>query len=223
MDILVIEDEREVASFIKKGLEEQGYTITSVYEGGEGKEIAIAKNFDLIILDVMLPNHSGFEVCKSIRQHKKEVPILMLTALGTVHDKVEGLESGADDYLTKPFHFEELIARIKALIRRQKAVASGKTYTVDDLVIDCYKKSVFRAGKEIFLTAKEFTLLELLMSNKGRVLSRASIDEAVWGINFNRGTNLVDVYINYLRSKIDRGYSKKLIHTVIGMGYVLKD
>ena len=223
MDILVIEDEREVASFIKKGLEEQGYTITSVYEGGEGKEIAIAKNFDLIILDVMLPNHSGFEVCKSIRQHKKEVPILMLTALGTVHDKVEGLESGADDYLTKPFHFEELIARIKALIRRQKAVASGKTYTVDDLVIDCYKKSVFRAGKEIFLTAKEFTLLELLMSNKGRVLSRASIDEAVWGINFNRGTNLDDVYINYLRSKIDRGYSKKLIHTVIGMGYVLKD
>jgi len=223
MDILVIEDEREVASFIKKGLEEQGYTITSVYEGGEGKEIAIAKNFDLIILDVMLPNHSGFEVCKGIRQYKKDVPILMLTALGTVHDKVEGLESGADDYLTKPFHFEELIARIKALIRRQKAVASGKTYTVDDLVIDCYKKSVFRAGKEIFLTAKEFTLLELLMSNKGRVLSRASIDESVWGINFNRGTNLVDVYINYLRSKIDRGYSKKLIHTVIGMGYVLKD
>jgi len=223
MNILLVEDEREVAGFIKKGLEEQGYTITTVHDGKEAIETAVSNNLDLIILDVMLPSLNGFEVCKSIRQHKKEVPILMLTALGTVHDKVEGLESGADDYLTKPFHFEELIARIKALIRRQKAVASGKTYTVEDLVIDCYKKSVLRAGKEIFLTAKEFTLLELLMVNKGRVLSRASIDEAVWGINFNRGTNLVDVYINYLRGKIDKGYSKKLIHTVIGMGYVLKD
>jgi two-component system copper resistance phosphate regulon response regulator CusR len=223
MDILLVEDELEVAGFIKKGLEEQGYAITTVHDGKVAIETATSINFDLIILDVMLPSLNGFEVCKSIRQHKKEMPILMLTALGTVQDKVEGLESGADDYLTKPFHFEELIARIKALIRRQKAVASGKTYEVEDLVIDCYKKSVFRAGKEIFLTAKEFTLLELLIVNKGRVLSRAFIDETVWGINFNRGTNLVDVYINYLRGKIDKGYSKKLIHTVIGMGYVLKD
>lgn len=223
MNILLIEDEPKVSGFITKGLEEHGYKVTVAHDGKEGKEVALEGNFDMVILDVMLPNMNGFEVCKGIRQRKKELPILMLTALGTVHDKVEGLESGADDYLTKPFHFEELIARIKALIRRQKAVASSKTYTVDDLVIDCYKKSVFRAGKEIFLTAKEFTLLELLMANKDHVLSRASIDEAVWGINFNRGTNLVDVYINYLRTKIDKGYSKKLIHTVIGMGYVLKD
>lgn len=223
MNILLIEDEPKVSGFITKGLEEQGYKVTVAHDGKAGRDNAIEGSFDLVILDVMLPNMNGFEVCKSIRQRKKELPILMLTALGTVHDKVEGLESGADDYLTKPFHFEELVARVKALIRRQKAVSSSKTYTVDDLTIDCYKKSVVRAGKEIFLTAKEFTLLELLMANKGRVLSRASIDEAVWGINFNRGTNLVDVYINYLRTKIDKGFSKKLIHTVIGMGYVLKD
>lgn len=223
MNILLIEDEPKVSGFITKGLEEQGYKVTVAHDGKAGRDSAIEGSFDLVILDVMLPNMNGFEVCKNIRQRKKELPILMLTALGTVHDKVEGLESGADDYLTKPFHFEELVARVKALIRRQKAVSSSKTYTVDDLTIDCYKKSVVRAGKEIFLTAKEFTLLELLMANKGRVLSRASIDEAVWGINFNRGTNLVDVYINYLRTKIDKGFSKKLIHTVIGMGYVLKD
>jgi DNA-binding response OmpR family regulator len=147
----------------------------------------------------------------------------MLTALGTVNDKVSGLENGADDYITKPFHFEELVARIKALTRRKAMVLPGKVYVVSDLVLDCYKKSVTRGGKEITLTAKEFALLEILVTNKSRVLSRSYIAEAVWGINFDRNTNLIDVYINYLRQKIDKDFSKKLIHTVIGMGYVLKD
>jgi two-component system copper resistance phosphate regulon response regulator CusR len=223
MNILLIEDEPEVVGFIKKGLEEQGHNITAVYDGQSGKTIAIEKDFDLVILDVMLPHFNGFEVCKYIRRNKKDLPILMLTALGTVHDKVEGLESGADDYLTKPFHFEELLARIKALVRRQMASTPGKIYSAGDLVVDYHKKTVFREGKEILLTAKEFTLLEVFITNKGRVLSRTFIAEFVWGINFDRGTNLIDVYINYLRSKIDKGFSKKLIHTVIGMGYVLKD
>lgn len=223
MNVLVIEDEPKVAGFIKKGLEEQAYVVTLAFDGRTGINLGIETDFDLIILDVMLPNFNGFEVCKYIRRYKKEVPILILTALGTVNDKVEGLESGADDYLTKPFHFEELLARIKALLRRQSAAKPGKTYTAGDLVIDCYQKTVFRGGKEIILTAKEFTLLEVLMANKGRVLSRIFIAESVWGINFDRGTNVIDVYINYLRSKIDKGFSKKHIHTVIGMGYVLKD
>jgi heavy metal response regulator len=223
MNILLVEDEPKVAGFIKKGLEEQGYNITVAFDGRTGINMGIEKDFDLIILDVMLPNFNGFEVCKYIRRYKKGVPILMLTALGTVNDKVEGLESGADDYLTKPFHFEELLARIKALLRRQMEAIPGKTYTAGDLVLDCYQKTVFRQNKEINLTAKEFTLLELLMANKGRVLSRTYIAESVWGINFDRGTNVIDVYINYLRSKIDKDFSKKHIHTVIGTGYVLKD
>jgi two-component system copper resistance phosphate regulon response regulator CusR len=222
MDILLIEDEPKVVAFIKKGLEEQGYIITSAYDGLAGKEIAVEKDFDIIILDIMLPYLNGLEVCKHIRQYKKEVPIIMLTALGTLHDKVEGFESGANDYLTKPFHFEELLARIKVLTRKQTLAAPGKTYTVGDLVLNCYKRTVFREGKEIALTFKEFTLLELLMANKGRVLSRAHITETVWGIDFNGSNNIIDVYINYLRSKIDKGFSKKLIHTVIGMGYVIK-
>lgn len=223
MNILLVEDEPQVADFIKKGLNEQGYNVTVSYDGQTGINIAIAQDFDLVLLDIMLPLYNGFEVCKKIRLDRPELPILMLTALGTTRDKVEGLESGADDYLTKPFHFEELLARIKALVRRQKAIISGKTYTIDDLVIDCYKKKVFRGDTEIFLSAKEFTLLELLMANKDRILSRTFIAESVWGINFNQNSNLIDVYINYLRAKIDKGYSKKLIHTIIGMGYVLKD
>jgi len=223
MNILVIEDEPKVAAFIKKGLEEQGYDVTVAYDGSTGQAVAVEKDFDLVILDIMLPHHNGFEVCKYIRVYKKEIPILMLTALGTVKDKVTGLENGADDYLTKPFHFDELLARIKALMRRQTIVTPGKKYVVDDLVMDCYRKMVTRKNKEITLTAKEYTLLEVLMANKNRVLSRVFISEYVWGINFDRGTNLIDVYINYLRGKIDKDFEKKLIQTVIGMGYVIKD
>jgi DNA-binding response OmpR family regulator len=223
MNILLIEDEPKVAAFIKKGLEEQFHKVTLVYDGSMGCKLALEQDFELIILDVVLPNINGFEVCKQIRQFKKEIPILMLSALGTVNDKVQGLENGADDYLTKPFHFAELLARIKALDRRRSMVLPGTVYQVADLQMDCFRKTVTRGGKMIVLTVKEFTLLEVLMYNKNRVLSRVYIAESVWGINFNRGTNLIDVYINYLRSKVDKGFAKQLIHTVIGMGYMIRD
>lgn len=223
MKILLIEDEPKVAAFIKKGLEEQFHHVTLVYDGSMGSKLALEQDFELIILDVVLPQINGFEVCRQIRQFKKEVPILMLSALGTVNDKVQGLENGADDYLTKPFHFEELLARIKALDRRRSMVLPGTVYQVADLQMDCFRKTVTRGGNMITLTVKEFTLLEVLMYNKNRVLSRVYIAESVWGINFNRGTNLIDVYINYLRTKIDKGYTKQLIHTVIGMGYMIRD
>lgn len=223
MNILLIEDEPKVASFIKKGLEEQFHNVDIAYDGSMGRKLAMDNDFQLIILDVILPHINGLELCKQIRQFKKEVPILMLSALGALSDKVQGLENGADDYLTKPFHFEELLARIRALDRRRNIVLPGTIYKVADLEIDCHRKTVTRAGNVIILTVKEFTLLEVLIYNKNRVLSRIYIAESVWGINFDRGTNLIDVYINYLRAKIDRGYSKQLIHTVIGMGYVIRD
>lgn len=222
MNILLIEDEPEVAAFIKTGLEEQQHSVTVVHDGLEGTAIAIQQDFDLLVLDIQLPNYSGMKVCQLVRVHKKDLPILMLTALGTLSDKVQGFENGADDYLTKPFHFEELLARINALTRR-RTNPSGKIYKVDDLEVDCNKSTVIRAGKEIPLTTKEFTLLEILIANKNKVLSRSEIAGEVWGINFDRGTNLIDVYINYLRAKIDKEHPKKLIHTVIGRGYVLKD
>ena len=223
MKILLIEDEPKVAAFIKKGLEEQLNLVTVAYDGNMGVKLALEQDYELVILDIILPYINGLEVCKQIRQFKKEIPILMLTALGTVNDKVQGLENGADDYMTKPFHFDELLARIKALDRRRAMVLPGTVYRVGDLEMDCFRKTVTRAGKVILLTAKEFTLLEVLMVNKNRVLSRVSIAELVWGISFNRGTNLIDVYINYLRAKIDKSYAHQLIHTVIGMGYIIKD
>ncbi|WP_184550094.1 response regulator transcription factor [Mucilaginibacter sp. FT3.2] len=223
MNILLIEDEPKVAAFIKKGLEEQFHQVTLAYDGNMGRKLALELEFELMILDVVLPNKNGFEVCKEVRQYKKELPILMLSALGTVNDKVQGLENGADDYLVKPFHFEELLARIKALDRRRNIVLPGTVYQVDDLQMDCFRKTVTRAGNIITLTVKEFTMLEVLMYNKNRVLSRIYIAESVWGISFNRGTNLIDVYINYLRAKIDKGYPKQLIQTVIGMGYIIRD
>jgi len=223
MNILLIEDEAKVSAFIKKGLEEQLHRVTVAYDGSMGAKLALEQDFDLVILDVVLPHVNGIEVCKQIRQFKKELPILILSALGTVNDKVRGLENGADDYLTKPFHFDELLARIKALDRRRSMVQPGTVFEIADLQMDCYRKTVTRAGKLILLTVKEFTLLEVLMYNKNRVLSRVYIAESVWGINFNRGTNLIDVYINYLRTKIDKGHPKQLIQTVIGMGYMIRD
>lgn len=222
MNILLIEDEPEVAAFIKTGLEEQLHHVTVVPNGWEGANVATDLGFDLLILDIVLPGYNGLKVCQHVRAHKKELPILMLTALGSVRDKIEGFENGADDYLTKPFHFEELLARINALTRRRNLV-SGKIYKAADLEVNCDKGTVFRAGSEIALTSKEFTLLEILISNKNKVLSRSEIAGKVWGINFDRGTNIIDVYINYLRTKIDKNYSKKLIQTVIGRGYTLKD
>jgi len=223
MNILLVEDEIKVAEFIKKGLAEQGHQLVNVFDGIFGEKMALENEFDVIILDVILPHRSGVEVCKTIKKFKPDVPVLMLTALGTIQDKVTGFNAGADDYLVKPFHFEELLMRINALGRRKMFTSPGNVYEVCDLEVDSYKKVVKRAGKEIALTAKEFALLELLIVNKNRVLSRSFIAESVWGIDFDRGTNAIDVYINYLRKKIDKGYDKKLIHTVIGMGYVLKD
>lgn len=223
MNILLVEDEPKVAEFIRKGLKEQNHIIDIAYDGHMGEKLAMENEYDLIILDVILPYANGLEVCKAIRKYKMDVPILMLTALGTTQDKLNGFDSGVDDYLVKPFHFEELLARIKALGRRKLLSSPGIVYKVSNLEVDAYKKSVKRDGKKIELTAKEFALLELLIVNKNRVLSRAYISETVWGIDFKRGTNLIDVYINYLRSKIDKGFPEPLIHTVIGMGYVLKE
>lgn len=223
MNILLVEDEPKVADFIKKGLKEQSYNVDLAYDGLFGEKLALENEYDLAILDLILPGMSGLELCRRIRNYKVDLPILMLTALGATKDKVIGLESGADDYLVKPFHFDELLARIKALGRRRKLISPGAVYRVADLEVDSYKRTIRRAGKEIILTAKEFSLLELLIVNKNRVLSRTYISETVWGINYDRGTNLIDVYINYLRSKIDKGFGSTLIHTVIGMGYVLKE
>jgi two-component system, OmpR family, copper resistance phosphate regulon response regulator CusR len=222
MNILLIEDEPEVAAFIKTGLEEQDCRVTVVHDGLDGAKIAVEQDFDLLILDIILPGYDGMKVCQHVRKHKKELPVLMLTALSTIRDKVQGFENGADDYLTKPFHFEELLARIHALTRG-RTLASGKVYKVADLEVDCDKGTAHRAGIEIPLTTKEFTLLEILIANKNKVLSRSEIAGEVWGINFDRGTNLIDVYINYLRTKVDKNHPKKLIQTVIGRGYVLKD
>lgn len=222
MNILLVEDEPQVANFIKKGLDELGNNVELAYDGITGENLALNKDYDIIILDVIIPGMNGIELCKRIRKYKMDTPILMLTAMGTTKDKVAGLDVGADDYLVKPFHFEELIARLKALLRRTSLSAPGMVYTIKDLELDSYKRTTKRAGKEIILTAKEFALLELLIVNKNRVLSRSYIAESVWGLNYDRGTNFIDVYINYLRSKIDKGFSSALIHTVIGMGYVLK-
>jgi len=223
MNILVIEDELKVSTFLAKGLEEQFHKVAVAYEGSTGLKMALENDYDLIILDVVLPHINGLEICKEIRLVKKDIPILMLSAMNAISDKVQGLEEGADDYLTKPFHFEELLARVKAITRRREMILPGTIYKVGDLEMDCYRKVVSRNGKLILLSMKEFTLLEVLMANKERVLSRVFIAERVWGITFDRGTNLIDVYINYLRAKVDKGYEKQLIHTVIGMGYIIKE
>lgn len=220
MRILLVEDEKNVSSFIKKGLEEEFYTVDVAEDGTEGLFVATSNDYDLMILDIMLPGISGIELCKRLREKGIRKPILMLTAIDSVGSKVEGLESGADDYLTKPFAFSELLARIKALLRR--AVDSVSELFLDDLRIDLLSRRVFRGGKEIILTPKEFSLLEYLLRNKGRVLSRTQIIENIWGYNFDPTTNIVDVHIKFLREKVDAGFNKKLIHTVRGAGYVLK-
>ena len=221
--ICLIEDEIKVASFIRKGLEEQGYRV-SVSENGSDGKIALAKEkFDLVIMDVMLPDINGIALCKSIRDRDTETPILMLTALNQVHDKVSGLKAGADDYLVKPFHFSELLARIEALMRRNKIKEEDDHLLIfDDLKLDSWTKTAERNNKKIALTAKEYTLLELFMRNPNKILSREYIAEQVWEIGFDTGTNFIDVYVNYLRKKIEKDFKGKLIHTVIGMGYILK-
>lgn len=224
MKILVIEDEQNVAAFVQQGLKETGYEVFLAYNGANGLDLLTQQNFDLIILDIMLPGMDGREIASRVRQMGyKDLPILMLTALGTTENIVKGLDAGADDYLIKPFKFKELLARIRALSRRSgTSTVAHQIYKILDLELDSDSKSVKRAGKLIKLTSTEFRLLEFLMKNQNKVLSRIDILENVWDINFNMGTNVVDVYVNYLRNKIDKNFEPKLIQTVIGMGYMIK-
>ncbi len=222
--VCLVEDEQKVAAFICKGLEEHGYKVKTAKNGGEAKTLIATEDFDLLILDIMLPDINGIELCRQIRLTNTQTPILILSALEQVQNKVAGLKAGADDYLIKPFHFSELLARIEALLRRQKIVVKeDHTLVFDDLKLDTWSNVAERAGNQITLTAKEFTLLELFMRNPNKILSREFIAEQVWGIDFDTGTNFIDVYVNYLRKKIEKGFAKKLIHTVIGMGYTLRN
>jgi heavy metal response regulator len=221
MHILVVEDEKKVASFIQRGLEAEHYCVDVAPDGEAGLTRLFDGNYDLVILDVMLPKRDGLAVLREVRTRRLDVPVLLLTARDTVADKVAGLDLGADDYLTKPFAFEELLARVRALLRRG-APASTPALTAADLRLDPVTRQVTRAGKRIDLTAKEFALLEFFLRQPGRVLSRALIAQHVWGVDFDTFTNVIDVYVNYLRKKIDADFEPKLLHTVRGAGYVLK-
>jgi DNA-binding response OmpR family regulator len=218
------EDDHKIAALIKNGLEEQGYKVSIFHDGALAFDAFNSSNFELLILDIMMPKISGIDICDKLRNNGVRTPILMLTALGTIDDKVNGLAAGADDYLVKPFHFRELTARIEAMLRRWNFNnnAVERTLVFDDIVLDLQSKEVTRAGEEITLTAKEFHLLELFMRHPNKLLSRQYIAEHVWDVNFDTGTNVVDVYVNFLRNKIEKGFDKKLIHTKIGMGYIFK-
>jgi DNA-binding response OmpR family regulator len=233
MKILVVEDETKVAEVLKRGLSEEGYDVEIAFDGQIGLRLATSGGYDLILLDVNLPLINGLELCKQLREKDEVTPVLMLTALGMSDDIVTGLEAGADDYMTKPFRFNELYARIKALTRRKKiysdlTIGAAATpsaehlFTLADLEVDFDARQVRRSGKLIQLTAKEYALLEFLARNAGKVRSRLEIAGAVWGLDFETGTNFIDVYINYLRNKIDKSFHPKLVHTVTGFGYVLK-
>lgn len=219
--ILLVEDEEKVSSFIKKGLEENQYSVTLAADGATALKLIANPDFDLAILDVMLPYVSGIELCRQIRIKKEDLPILMLTALGTVEDKVTGFKAGADDYLLKPFHFSELLVRIEALLRRKKTDTSH-LLVFEDLELNTLNNELKRARQPISLTTKEFDLLVFFIRNQNKIVSRQQIAKEVWGISFDTGTNMIDVYVNYLRKKLEKGFERKLIHTVIGKGYMLK-
>ena len=220
MRILLVEDERKLSRIIKRYLEEEGYEVEEAFNGEDALFLLREKQYDLVILDLMLPKMDGLEVLKGFRQERGGLtPVLILTAKDTVEDVVKGLDAGADDYLTKPFAFEELLARVRALLRRKKEELELR---VDDLVLDLLGRRVFRGSKEIELTSKEFAVLECLMRRVGEILTREEIGSYVWGEEYDSTTNIVDVYINHLRRKIDQDFPKKLIHTVRGMGYMLK-
>ncbi len=222
MRILLIEDELKVSEFIRRGLTEEGYQVVVAADGEEGAFEAGEGEFDVVILDVMLPKKDGFAVLAELRGSGNTVPVIMLTALGEVDDRVRGLEAGADDYLPKPFSFDELLARIQALMRRSQSIQATAPLTIADLTLDPVSRQVSRAGQEIKLTAKEYGLLLHFMQNPGKVLSRARLTEHVWGGTEESFTNVVDVYVNYLRKKVDKGFDPPLIHTVRGAGYVLR-
>jgi heavy metal response regulator len=222
MRILVVEDEKKIAEFIKRGLKEEGYAVDAAYDGEQGLFLAKTNEYDLILLDIMLPKIDGLAACRTVKELPHAPPVIMLTAKDTVRDKVVGLDSGADDYLTKPFAFEELLARIRAILRKKNG-HSPTSLEAGALKLDLLTHKVTRSGKDIELTAKEYALLEYLMRNKNRIVTRTMISEHVWDIDFDTFTNVIDVYINYLRNKIDSGHQKKLIQTVRGRGYILKE
>jgi heavy metal response regulator len=222
MRILVVEDERKVASFIRQGLEEEGHAVEVAGDGEAALELALDdRAYDLIVLDVMLPRRDGFKVLEALREQRIESPVLLLTARDTVHDKVMGLDLGADDYLTKPFAFEEFLARVRALLRRG-AAARTPVLRLADLTLDPSTREVTRNSRKITLTAREYALLEYLLRSTGRILSRPMIAQHVWGVDFDTETNIIDVYVGYLRRKIDTEGEAPLLHTVRGVGYVLK-
>ncbi|WP_394771826.1 response regulator transcription factor [Mucilaginibacter sp.] len=222
MRILIVEDEERIASLVKQGLEEQGHTATVAYDGLSGKKLAQQHDYDLLISDIILPHLTGLELCREIRSAKPDMPIILLTALGTTDDKVEGFDAGADDYLVKPFDFRELLVRIRAVMNRKigSQFLQPSILKYADLELNNQTKTVSRSGKTISLTPKELKLLEYMMQNSERVLSRVEIAEKVWDTHFDTGTNFIDVYINYLRKKIDKDFTDKLIHTKQGLGFI---
>jgi two-component system, OmpR family, copper resistance phosphate regulon response regulator CusR len=221
--ILLVEDEKKIAESLKKGLSEQHYHVEVAYDGVIGKKLFETYPFDLIILDINLPGMNGYDLCREIRKKSEQIPVIMLTALSATDDKIEGFDAGADDYIVKPFDFKELLVRIRALLKRIYQVPSGNMLKVADLVMNLDSKEVTRADVLISLTTKEFQLLEYLVRNKNRVVSRADIALNVWDIDFDTKTNVIDVYVNFLRKKVDRDFDSKLIHTQVGMGYILKE
>ena len=223
--ILIIEDEKKIADTLKMGLSECGYYAEVAYDGIIGKRLLLTKTYDLIILDINLPGVNGYDLCKMIRVHNFALPIIMLTSMSTLNDKIEGYNAGADDYLVKPFEFRELIMKIRALLKRtlNEHLPIGNMLRANGLEMNLDSKEVNRDGQKINLTAKEFQLLEYFLRNKNRVLSRADIAVNVWEMDFQSNTNVIDVYVNYLRNKIDKKFSEKLIQTHVGMGYILKE
>jgi two-component system, OmpR family, copper resistance phosphate regulon response regulator CusR len=224
MRILIVEDEPKLAEFIKKGLEENNCIVEVAYDGQVGKLMAISNPYDILVIDVNLPKINGYDLVSQLRSDSIKTPVLMLTAMGSLSDKLTGFDAGADDYLVKPFEFKELLARLRSLFRRvNENFLVNTSLTINDLELDLNEKIARRAGKKIDLTAREFGLLEYFLRNKGKVVSRIDIAENVWDIHFDTGTNTIDVYVNFLRKKLDRNHPVKLIHTVIGMGYILKE
>jgi len=222
MKILLVEDEERLASFIRKGMSAEGYEVEVAFDGRTGLSLFRRDIYDIILLDVNLPQMNGFELCRVIRSENEAVPVLMLTALDSMADKSDGFNAGADDYLAKPFEFQELLLRVRALTRRS-GFRQKQILRLADLELNLDTKTVTRAGKRIDLTTREYALMEYMMLNKGKIISRVDISERVWGLNFDTNTNVIDVYISYLRKKIDKDFSPKLLHTIVGMGYVLRE
>ncbi|MGM9509289.1 response regulator [Larkinella sp. GY13] len=222
MKILLVEDEERLASFIRKGISAEGYEVEVAYDGRAGLALFRREIYDLIILDVNLPQINGFELCRLIRSENETIPVLMLTALDSLADKSDGFNAGADDYLAKPFEFQELLLRLRALTRRSGS-RPKQILRLADLELNLDTKTVTRAGKRIDLTTREYALIEYLMLNKGKIISRVDISERVWSLNFDTNSNVIDVYISYLRKKIDKDFSPRLLHTIVGMGYVLRE